>query len=148
MVLAAVLTAHRSSLVSLLAVLGTLAITGLVGLYLYRRARCEIYPFGDKPAKAPFSFDKTNALIGTAVAGLSQGAGGTITVPYCGRWRNLSEGKRAVNRSHAKIRAVGEQANAVIKGWRLLRKLRCSPSRTTALVQAVLSLHLAASRRG
>lgn len=75
-----------------------------------------------------------------------QGAGGTITVPYRGRWRNLSDGKRAVNRAHAKIRAVGEQANAVLKGWRLLRKLRCSPSRTTPLVQAILSLHLASSR--
>jgi len=75
-----------------------------------------------------------------------QGAGGTVTVPYRGRWSTLSEGKRAVNRSHAKIRAVGEQANAVLKTWRLLRKLRCSPSRTTPLVQAVLSLHLTASR--
>lgn len=75
-----------------------------------------------------------------------QGAGGTVTVPYRGRWRTLSEGKRAVNRSRAKIRAVGEQANAVIKTWRLLRKLRCSPRRTTPLVQAVLSLHLTASR--
>lgn len=75
-----------------------------------------------------------------------QGAGGTVTVPYRGRWRNLSEGRRAVNRSHAKIRAVGEQANAVIKTWRLLRKLRCSPSRTTPLVQAVLGLHLTASQ--
>lgn len=75
-----------------------------------------------------------------------QGAGGTVTVPYRGRWRNLSEGKRAVNRSHAKIRAVGEQANAVLKTWRLLRKLRCSPRRTTALVQAVLSLHLTTPR--
>ena len=74
-----------------------------------------------------------------------QGAGGTVTVPYRGRWRNLSDGKRAVNRSHAKIRAVGERANAVLKGWRLLRKLRCSPSRTTPLVQAILSLHLMAS---
>jgi hypothetical protein len=72
-----------------------------------------------------------------------QGAGGTVTVPYRGRWHRLSEGKQAVNRAHAKIRAVGEQANALIKTWRLLRKLRCSPSRTTALVRAVLSLHLA-----
>ena len=75
-----------------------------------------------------------------------QGAGGTATVPYRGRWRNLSEGKRAVNRSHAKIRAVGEQANAALKTWRLLRKLRCSPNRTTPLIKAILSLHLAASR--
>jgi len=75
-----------------------------------------------------------------------QGAGGAVTVPYRGRWRNLSPGKRAVNRAHARIRAVGEQADATLKTWRLLRKLRCSPSRITAVVQAVLSLHLAASR--
>ena len=77
-----------------------------------------------------------------------QGAAGTVTVPYRGRWQNLSEGKRAVNRSHAKIRAVGEQANAALKGWRLLRKLRCSPTRTTPIVQAILTLHLTASHRG
>lgn len=52
-----------------------------------------------------------------------QGAGGSVIVPYCGRWRTLSEGKRAVNRSHAKIRAVWEQTDAVLKTWRLLRKL-------------------------
>jgi hypothetical protein len=53
-----------------------------------------------------------------------QGAGGTVTVPYRGRWGTLSSSKRAVNCAHAKIRALGEQANAVLKGWRLLRKLR------------------------
>ena len=74
------------------------------------------------------------------------GAGGTVTVPYRGHWRNLTQGKRAVNRAHAKIRAVGEQANAVLKTWRPLRKLRCSPSRATPLVQAVLSLHLTTPR--
>ena len=46
-------------------------------------------------------------------------------MPYRGRWGNLPPGKRAVNQSHAKIRAVGEQVNAVVKGWRLLRRLRC-----------------------
>lgn len=75
-----------------------------------------------------------------------QGVGGTVIVSCCGRWRNLSEGERAVNRFHARIRSVGEQANAVLKGWRLLRKLRCSPRRTTPLVHAVLGLHPAASR--
>ncbi|MEU7384783.1 hypothetical protein AB0A91_33405, partial [Streptomyces sp. NPDC042207] len=29
-------------------------------------------------------------------------------------------------RSHAKIRALVEQAMATLKSWRLLRKLRCS----------------------
>lgn len=53
---------------------------------------------------------------------------------------------RAVNRSHAKIRALGEQAMATLKTWRLLRKLRCSTTHITALVQAVLTLHLNVSR--
>ncbi|MGW5410101.1 IS5 family transposase [Actinomadura geliboluensis] len=74
-----------------------------------------------------------------------QGAGGTVRVPYRGRWETLSDGQRAVNRSHAKIRALVEQAVATLKAWRLLRKLRCSPTRITSLVQAVLCLHLASS---
>lgn len=74
-----------------------------------------------------------------------QGAGGTVRVPYRGRWEKLSAGQQAVNRSHAKIRALGEQAMATLKTWRLLRKLRCSTTRITALVQAVLTLHLASS---
>lgn len=74
-----------------------------------------------------------------------QGAGGTTRVPYRGRWDKLSTGQRAVNVSHAKIRALGEQAMATLKTWRLLRKLRCSTTRITALVQAVLTLHLNAA---
>jgi hypothetical protein len=52
-----------------------------------------------------------------------------------------------VNRSHAEIRALVEQAMATLKSWRLLRKLRCSTTRITSLVQAVLTLHLASSDR-
>jgi hypothetical protein len=74
-----------------------------------------------------------------------QGAGGTVRVPYRGRWENLSAGQQAVNASHAKIRARGEQAMATLKTWRLLRKLRCSTTRITGLVQAVLALHLSTS---
>ncbi|GGV45065.1 IS5 family transposase [Actinomadura cremea] len=74
-----------------------------------------------------------------------QGAGGTVRVPYRGRWEKLSEGQQAVNRSHARIRALVEQAVAALKFWRVLRRLRCSPARTTGLVQAVLYLHLAGS---
>ncbi|MET8572930.1 IS5 family transposase [Streptomyces sp. NPDC004783] len=74
-----------------------------------------------------------------------QGAGGTVRVPYRGRWETLATGQQAVNRSHAKIRALVEQAVATLKSWRLLRKLRCSTTRITNLVQAVLTLHLASS---
>jgi hypothetical protein len=52
-----------------------------------------------------------------------------------------------VNRSHAKIRALVEQAMATLKSWRLLRRLRCSTTWITSLVQAVLCLHPAGSDR-
>ena len=42
-----------------------------------------------------------------------QGAKGTIRVPYRGRWEKLSAGQQAVNRSHAKIRALVEQAGGL-----------------------------------
>ncbi|MFE5117726.1 transposase family protein [Streptomyces sp. NPDC056669] len=57
----------------------------------------------------------------------------------------LSAGQQAVSRSHAKIRALVEQAMATLKTWRLLRKLRCSTTRITNLVQAVLALNLTCS---
>jgi hypothetical protein len=69
------------------------------------------------------------------------GAGGAVGTPIKGR--GLPEQWRAVNRAHAKIRALGEQAMATLKNWRLLRKVRCCPHRITAIVAAVLTLHLA-----
>ncbi|MGA5703104.1 transposase family protein [Peterkaempfera bronchialis] len=74
-----------------------------------------------------------------------QGAGPAVRVPYRGRWDKLFAGQKAVNRAHAKIRAVGEQAMATLKTWRLLRKLRCSTTRITNIVKAVLALQLATS---
>ncbi|GAA0933540.1 IS5 family transposase [Streptomyces thermoalcalitolerans] len=74
-----------------------------------------------------------------------RGIGGTVRVPCWGRWETLSAGQKAANRSHAKIRALIEQAVATLKSWRLLRKLRCSTTRITSLVQAVLTLHLTSS---
>lgn len=74
-----------------------------------------------------------------------RGAGGTFRVPFWGRWEKLSAGQQAANRSHARIRALVEQAMATLKSWRLLRKLRCSTTHITSLVQAVLTLHLTRS---
>jgi hypothetical protein len=72
-----------------------------------------------------------------------QGAGGTIRTPFKRHsYRpTLSRRQKAVNRSHARIRARGERAVATLKTWKILAKLRCSPSRTTAIVQAILVLH-------
>ncbi|MBT2429574.1 transposase [Streptomyces sp. ISL-112] len=72
-----------------------------------------------------------------------QGAGRHIRVPF--RGRRLKRWKRRHNSSHAKIRCVGEPAMAVLKGWRLLRKLRCSTNRITDIVKAVLVLHHAST---
>jgi len=74
-----------------------------------------------------------------------RGADGTVRVPYRGRWEKLSAGQQAHNRSHARIRALGEQAVATLKPWRLLRRSRCGTTCITALVKAVLTLHLATS---
>lgn len=68
-----------------------------------------------------------------------KGYRGTFRVPYRGRWQTLSQGHRAVNRLHAKIRALVEQAVATLKSWRPLRKLRCWTTRITSLVRATLT---------
>ncbi|AXX31236.1 hypothetical protein KCV87_00675 [Actinosynnema pretiosum subsp. pretiosum] len=72
-----------------------------------------------------------------------RGASGPIRVPYRGKWHNLSPGQQAVNRSHPRIRALGERAVSTLKTWRPLRGLRCSTTRITDLTRAVLALHLA-----
>ncbi|MFI0226457.1 transposase family protein [Streptomyces lydicus] len=72
-----------------------------------------------------------------------QGAGRPVRVPF--RGRRLKRWMRRHNSSHAKIRCLGEQAMATLKGWRLLRKLRCSTNRITDVVKAVLVLHHAST---
>jgi hypothetical protein len=72
-----------------------------------------------------------------------QGAGGTVRTPFK-RHRHrprLSRRQKAVNRSHARIRALGDRAVATLKTWKVLVKLRCCPRRATAIVQAILVLH-------
>ena len=72
-----------------------------------------------------------------------QGAGRHIRVPF--RGRRLQRWKRRHSTTNAKIQCIGEQAMAVLKGWRLLRKLRCSTNRITDIVKAVLVLHHAST---
>ncbi|MEU9102288.1 transposase family protein [Streptomyces sp. NPDC048361] len=72
-----------------------------------------------------------------------QGAGRHVRVPF--RGRSLKQWKRRHNSTHAKIRCLVEQAMAVLKGWRLLRKLRCSTNRITDIVKATVVLHHAST---
>jgi DDE superfamily endonuclease/Helix-turn-helix of DDE superfamily endonuclease len=78
-----------------------------------------------------------------------QGAGGTVRTPFKRHHQRppLSRRQKAVNRSHARIRGIGERAVATLKGWKILIKLRCCPRRATAIVQAILVLHAAETDR-
>jgi transposase-like protein len=79
-----------------------------------------------------------------------QGAGPAITVPQrrrrldtdTGRYRRLSANQKQVNAAHARQRGPGERANAQIKSWAVLRRIRSCPSRATTLVKAVQVLIL------
>ncbi len=77
-----------------------------------------------------------------------QGGGPRIRVPQrrrrldpdSGRYRRLSRNQKQVNAAHARQRGPGERANAQLKGWKILRKIRSCPTRGTDLVKAVLVL--------
>jgi hypothetical protein len=60
-------------------------------------------------------------------------------IPTAGR---TSRNRRKANRAHATLRAPGERANAQLKTWRILRKLRCCPWRAGQLARAIHVLQL------
>ncbi|MFJ6076543.1 hypothetical protein ACIQFU_38000 [Streptomyces sp. NPDC093065] len=72
-----------------------------------------------------------------------QGAGGTTRAPFRGLRIKLRQ--RRHNSTHARIRCLGEQAMAALKGWRLPRKLRCSTNRFTAIVKTIPALRHAST---
>jgi CDGSH-type Zn-finger protein len=61
-------------------------------------------------------------------------------VPYKGR--NKPEPQKEANRAHAKLRALGERANAQLKTWNILDKLRCCPWRAGKLAKAIHALQI------
>jgi hypothetical protein len=65
------------------------------------------------------------------------GADEAIT-PYKGK--NKPESQKEANRAHAKLRGPGERANAQLKTWRILHKLRCCPHKAGQLAKAVHAL--------
>jgi hypothetical protein len=56
-------------------------------------------------------------------------------IPY--RRKNKPASQKEANRAHARLRAPGERANAQLKSWRILRKLRCCPRRAGPLAKAI-----------
>jgi hypothetical protein len=67
-----------------------------------------------------------------------QGAEGPVLTPYKGK--DKPESQKRANRAHAKFRGPGERANAQLKSWKILRKLRCSPSKAGHLCKAIAVL--------
>ncbi len=80
-----------------------------------------------------------------------QGGGPAVRVPQrrqrldpdTGRYRRLYADQKEVNTAHAWRRGPGERANAEIKDWRVLRKIRSSPCRADTLVRTVQVLMMA-----
>ena len=64
-------------------------------------------------------------------------------IPY--RGKNKPESQKEANRAHAKLRAPGERANAQLKTWKILTKLRCCPWRAGKLAKAI---HVLQTPRG
>jgi hypothetical protein len=58
-----------------------------------------------------------------------------IRAPY--RGRNKPDSQKDANRAHSRLRAPGERANAQLKSWRILRKLRCCPWRAGQVAKAI-----------
>jgi DDE superfamily endonuclease/Helix-turn-helix of DDE superfamily endonuclease len=56
-------------------------------------------------------------------------------IPYKGK--NKPQSQKDANKAHAQLRAPGERANAQLKTWRVLRKLRCCPWRAGQLAKAI-----------
>ena len=91
-------------------------------------------------------------LAGLEAAGLvvlaDKGYQGSVyaKIPY--RGKNKPESQKEANRAHARLRSPGERANAQLKTWRILRKLRCCPWRAGQLAKAihVLQIREAAAR--
>ncbi|GAA1837527.1 transposase family protein [Actinomadura chokoriensis] len=76
-----------------------------------------------------------------------QGAETSVVItPYKGK--NKPESQKQANRAHAKLLGPGERANAQLKSWRILRKLRCSPGKAGHLVKAIAVLQNYETTRG
>lgn len=58
-----------------------------------------------------------------------------VITPYKGK--NKPESQKDASRAHARLRGPGERANAQLKYWRILHKVRISPRRVGRLAKAI-----------
>jgi hypothetical protein len=61
------------------------------------------------------------------------------------RGRGKPASQKDANRAHAQLRSPGERANAQLKNWHILRKLRCCPWRAGQIAKAIHVLQSARS---
>ena len=64
-------------------------------------------------------------------------------IPY--RGKNKPQSQKDANSAHAKLRAPGERANAQLKAWKILRKLRCCPWHAGQIAKAIHTLEIHAA---
>ena len=69
-----------------------------------------------------------------------------VMIPY--RGKNKPQSQKDANKAHAKLRSPGERANAQLKTWRILRKLRCCPWRAGQLAKAIHALQIREANAG
>ena len=67
-------------------------------------------------------------------------------IPYKGK--NKPQSQKDANKAHARLRSPGERANAQLKTWRILRKLRCCPWRTGQIAKAIHVLQIREANAG
>jgi len=67
-------------------------------------------------------------------------------IPYKGK--NKPQSQKGANKAHARLRSPGERANAQLKTWRILGKLRCCPWRAGQLAKAIHVLQIREANAG
>ena len=70
-----------------------------------------------------------------------------VSWPLPGAVHDLTAAQSDANRAHARLRGPGERANAQLKSWRIVRKLRCCPWRAGQLAKAIHVLQTRETRR-
>ncbi|WP_157577312.1 transposase family protein, partial [Saccharomonospora iraqiensis] len=90
----------------------------------------------------------TTAGIRVVADSAYRGAGVNVDLPHRRRPRDnntdhrprLSTNQKAVNTAHARLRGPGERANAQLKSWKALRRIRACPHHATQLINAIQTL--------
>ena len=90
--------------------------------------------------------DKLQAAGLIVLAGKGYQGAAHAKVPYKGK--NKPQYQKDANKAHAQLRSPGERANAQLKTWLILRKLRCCPWRAGQLAKAIHVLQIREANAG